>query len=186
MERVFFQQNIQKLILRLLLLAVTASFVTSLILIYRHISYKDAVTNEAKARVISHTVQAAKEIDDVLKKRMLMAQSIADDLTAGRLRKEEILAKIKKIVDENPQVYGIGVAYKPFEYDRRTRLYAPYCSRAHGKAQLQQTIFGGGIGEITFGHEVKLALRQENLHRPQPASWTDSQPPGTQPQHEPR
>jgi hypothetical protein len=135
MEKILFKRNIQRPIFFVLLLVAVTSFVSSAFLMYRHISGKETITNTAKDRVIARTVEAATEINDILTKRMLAVEKLADDLTAGRVRSNEIPSEIQTIVDEDPQIHSITVAYKPFEHDRRTRLYAPYYTRARGKSQ---------------------------------------------------
>ncbi|MCX5816972.1 MAG: hypothetical protein NTX75_12150 [Proteobacteria bacterium] len=117
MEKLFPRGKIQKLIFWCLLLTALFSFFLSIILIYNHISYKNTIAKKAKDRVVRHAMEGAREIDDILQKRMSAAQNIADDLTANRLSREEVLKKIKDIVDANPHIHGIAIAYKPYAYN---------------------------------------------------------------------
>ena len=136
MEKFFPRGKIQKLIFWFLLLAALFSFFLSIFLIYNHISYKNIIAKKAKDQVVCHAMEGAGEIDNILRKRMSVAQNIADDLTADRVSREEVLKKIKNAVDENPNIYGIAIAYKPYAYNPKVRLHAPYYARKHGKTQL--------------------------------------------------
>jgi len=138
MEKVFLRGKIQKLTFWCLLLTTLFSFFLSIFLIYNHISYKNTIEKKVKDRVFSQTMEGAKEIDIILKKRMSIAQNIVDDLTSGKLSAKETLKKIRDIVDENPDIHGIAIAYKPYAYDPKVRLHAPYYARKHGKPQLIQ------------------------------------------------
>jgi hypothetical protein len=139
MEKVFLRSKIQKLMFWFLLLTTLFSFFLSIFLIYNHISYKNIIEKKVRDRVVSQTVEGAKEIDIILKKRMSMAHNIADNLTtANKFNMKEVLKKIRDTVDENPDIHGIAVAYKPYAYNPKVRLYAPYYVRKQVKPQLIQ------------------------------------------------
>ena len=138
MEKLFPRGKIQKFFFWCLLLATLLSFSLSIFLIYNHFSYKNTITKKAKDQVVRHAMEGAKEIDDILRKRMSVAQNIADDLTANRISREEVLKKIKNTVDENPNIHGIAIAYKPYAYNPKVRLHAPYYAHKQGKPQLMK------------------------------------------------
>ncbi|MCX5808350.1 MAG: cache domain-containing protein, partial [Proteobacteria bacterium] len=136
MEKIFPMGKMQKPIFWCLLLVVLSSCIISIFLIYNHFSYKNTITKKAKDQVVHHAMEGAREIDNILRKRMSVAQNIADDLTANRVSREEVLKKIKNTVDENPNIYGIAIAYKPYAYNPKVKLHAPYYTRKQGKLQL--------------------------------------------------
>ncbi|MCX5813832.1 MAG: cache domain-containing protein [Proteobacteria bacterium] len=138
MEKLFPKGKIQKLMFWCLLLATLFSFFLSIFLIYNHISYKNTIAKKVKNQVVHHTMEGARAIDNILKKRMSIAQNIADDLTANKLSMKEILKKIRDIVDENLHIHGIAIAYRPYAYNPKVRLHASYYARKYGKPQLIQ------------------------------------------------
>jgi hypothetical protein len=56
---------------------------------------------------------------------MAIVQNIVDDLTTDKLSIKEVLKRIKDTVDENQDIHGITVAYKPYAYNPKIRLCAP-------------------------------------------------------------
>ena len=136
MEKIFPKGKMQKLFFWCLLLTALSSCIISIFLIYNHFSYKNTITKKAKDQVVHHAMEGAREIDNILRKCMSVAQNIADDLTANRVSREEVLKKIKNTVDENPNIYGIAIAYKPYAYNPKVKLHAPYYTRKQGKLQL--------------------------------------------------
>lgn len=110
----------------------------SIYLIYSHISYKNQITESARNQVVTTTVKASRDIDNILREVMSTGNRIADDLTAGKLKKNQIIERLKKTMEEHPDYYGVLVAYEPYTYDPKVRLYGPYYMKKQEKLQLVQ------------------------------------------------
>ena len=134
--RIFWNQ--QKLIFKTLLLLCGISFLVVLLLVYNHLHDKNQIVQEAKNHAKREAVRAAKQIDNDLRKLVPLAQSLADDLSSGKLKKEQLVDRLKSTVEMNPYIFGFGVAYVPYAYDANVRLYAPYYVKRHEKLQLVQ------------------------------------------------
>ena len=83
-------------------------------------------------------VHASKLIEQKLRELQGIANSIAGDISAGRLKNEQLLERAKKELEQNPEFLEVGAAYKPFAYDPTKKLYGPFFSRKTGKIQLVQ------------------------------------------------
>ncbi len=79
-------------------------------------------------------------IDDVvadLEKIQALGNFIAQDLRSERLISEDIKARIKRELIESEAINGITIAYAPYAYDKKRKLYAP------------------SINEVVYGHLVE-------------------------------
>jgi hypothetical protein len=56
----------------------------------------------------------------------------------GKYDDHEILGKIKTIVEGDPHIHGLGVAYAPYAYKKEVRLHAPYYSRRETAPELSR------------------------------------------------
>ncbi|ABG57861.1 conserved hypothetical protein [Cytophaga hutchinsonii ATCC 33406] len=78
----------------------------------------------------AHTAQAAThKIDSVLSNISRTAQQFADSLSHRNFTKEEIEQHLKKVADTQPYILGVTVAYLPYQFNPKQRLYAPFYSK---------------------------------------------------------
>jgi hypothetical protein len=82
-----------------------------------------AATKEDAAR-------AAGEIDQNLRQASAALDALTSDLSAGRLSAEALGARLEAILEADPELLGVGVAYAPLG---SRALYAPYRTRRGGK-----------------------------------------------------
>ena len=98
------------------------SFVVSGFLIYNYITIKNQNIRNAKNYIKLEAEKLAKRVDEELKKADHLAQTLANDLSSQKLPKNDIDDRLKKIIEENPQVYSTGVYYIPYSYDPKEKL----------------------------------------------------------------
>lgn len=67
-----------------------------------------------------------------------LAETMAADLNAGRLQKEDLVTSMKRDMNENENLFGMIVAYKPHAYKNDRRLYAPYITRSDDTFMVKQ------------------------------------------------
>ncbi|MEM7402887.1 MAG: hypothetical protein AAF310_02550 [Myxococcota bacterium] len=85
----------------------------------------DRLDQEARVKV----QQASQLLDNRINNMKNLGDSVAADLQSGRLKAQDISVRLKRIVKEQPEIFGIGVAYSPYSYKPNIRLYAPYMKR---------------------------------------------------------
>ena len=102
--------------------------------------------------------------------RFLRAQQIPKtvsiQLTANPIEDEEILKRqLKRLVENNPDIYGTCVAYEPYGFDGRREFVAPYYYRKNGTPTFVQ------LGSPAYNY-----IQQDWYARPKKANqalWTD-------------
>lgn len=62
-----------------------------------------------------------------------VAEGVARSLEVSKHTERELLALIRTIVENNPEIYGSAVAFEPYAFSAKSRLYAPYYYRENGK-----------------------------------------------------
>ena len=114
---------------RVLTALTIASIVAAIIL---GVSYWAMTRNAIAAeRERAHSaLNAAATIDTELKRLPRVINAIADDMSNGRITREQMMERLKSGIDTLPQLAGAGVAYAPYAYDPNLRLYAPYYQRS--------------------------------------------------------
>ncbi len=73
--------------------------------------------------------EAAAQIDADLQRFMPLAKTLADELGSGRLTDQNLPRQLRALLDQNSDLVALGVAYAPFAFDAKRRLYAPYLMR---------------------------------------------------------
>ena len=127
-----------KQVFKLSLLLCGASLLVVCIEVFSYWREQNRLAEAAKINGKQEAVRASKYIDDKLRQLQNTANSIARDLTEGRLTDEQLLERAKKDLEQNPDFLEVGAAYTPFAYNPNMRLYAPFYTRKTGKIQLEQ------------------------------------------------
>ncbi|MEM7402888.1 MAG: Cache 3/Cache 2 fusion domain-containing protein [Myxococcota bacterium] len=92
-----------------------------------------SLQQEAKTKVQQATQMLQQHIHNIQN----AGYSMSADLSSGQLKKQDIILRLKSIVRQQPDVFGIGVAYSPYSYKSNVRLYAPYIHREGDRLALQ-------------------------------------------------
>lgn len=128
-QRICFGRPTQKVLFRIILFIALAGLALSVVHIYRYFSYKNTLVQKTKMKAVDTTARVAGEIDEHLRKNMDQARGLADLLSSSDPEGETILARLRGLVDKNRGIFGAGVVFAPFAFNRGTRLFAPYCSK---------------------------------------------------------
>ncbi|MGP8330706.1 MAG: PDC sensor domain-containing protein, partial [Methanosarcinaceae archaeon] len=91
-------------------------------------SSSDMLEN-AKIDAENQAIDATNKIDIELRGLIPISESIANDLSSGKLEKNEINGLLESTLEDHTKIHGAFVAYKPYGYDSLTRLYAPYFTK---------------------------------------------------------
>jgi sigma-B regulation protein RsbU (phosphoserine phosphatase) len=103
---------------------------------YSYWREKNQTREKAKNKARQEAIRTAKEIDTQLRKLQDSVNSIADELTTGKLKDGQLLDRLKSTIEQNPSWFQVGAAYAPYAYNPKIRLYSPYYIRKQGKVQM--------------------------------------------------
>lgn len=125
----------------LLILLCVLSLATTAYLTYQHISFKNRIMNEAKEHVQELTRSAAASIDRALRDIIIATETVADDLSSGKLPKDEQLLKrrMADILGGNPNLMSMVIAFKPYGYRSDRRLFSSSYKRISGTVSYRPT-----------------------------------------------
>ncbi len=105
---------------------------------FQYLNNKDQAIQVAKTNASLITSHSAEEIDTLLTAITPLADSLANELSEGVIDRKELLPRLRKILDNNTGIRGVGVAYAPNQYDPEIRLFAPMYIREGGSLNFKQ------------------------------------------------
>ena len=112
-------------ILRISLFLCLASFLLVIFTAYSYWKERNRILTEAKNNAKQEVIKAVNEIDGRLSKLQDSATNIANDLTSGTLKKDQLIDRLRKTIEENPEFSAVGSPYLPYKYNPKIRLYGP-------------------------------------------------------------
>lgn len=85
---------------------------------------------DAHAAARAKTADAERFIESALKKVSPVATALAGDLSSGALKPADVPARLRADLETNGELWEVGVAYAPYAFDPKVKLYAPHAARA--------------------------------------------------------
>ncbi len=131
------------------------SFLVAGFLIFDYIDEKDEKIQSEKNHAQQETIQAAQQIETILSKLSATAHAIADDIGSGKLRKENILQRLKIDLKTSHNMFGIGVVFAPYVNNPQKRKLSPYYVNKDGKWEPKQDLVQVFTVPITYFDKVK-------------------------------
>jgi hypothetical protein len=129
--------------------------------------------SEVRQQAAQQARHAAQQIDQQVTHLGRVTHAMADDLSAGQLTGDEIAVRLRSIIEENPDLFGAGVAYRPYRFDPSARLFAPYyrLDPGLGRHELVQIedVYDYTLPDGTDG--VRTHWYHDSLH--QGAIWSE-------------
>lgn len=107
------------------IVAIVLSGILLAYLVAEHMLVTQRTLDKARIHARQVSDEQAKKINDRLISIEPVAESIAADLSAGRLKSADIPTRIRTDLLADKDVSEIGVIYAPFAKDASTRLFAP-------------------------------------------------------------
>lgn len=112
-------------------------FVFFAIQLYSFINKFSEDEEKAVAQVTQQLTVAEQKFSAKLHELMLLADNIAEDLTAQKLDSAAIIDELERQMQLHPEIFGLGVGYEPYTYSEDRRLFSPFYIRPGGDLQLQ-------------------------------------------------
>lgn len=116
-----------------LLILGCALIILTAILAYNYLYSRDIILrqSEANSRNLAH--ETTSRIDSVLSGVQKVANNIAFSLEDTTLSKEEILELNRRVLANNPEIYGMVIAFEPYLMESDELYFAPYHYRSNGR-----------------------------------------------------
>ncbi len=73
------------------------------------------------------------KIDGVILECAKIPQNMALVIDNRRMDKSELVSLLREIVSNNKEIYGSAIAFEPYSYSSKEKLFAPYVFRKNGK-----------------------------------------------------
>lgn len=128
----------KNLIFRTIVFLCVVSLFFVLFLGYTYSQSSTGMLETAKENAKNQAEYATGEIDRDFSELITISETIANDLSSGKLEHENIVDRLRTTIKDDSDLYGIYAAYTPYAYDPETRLFAPYYVRDNGNIQLIQ------------------------------------------------
>ncbi|MBI2417668.1 MAG: SpoIIE family protein phosphatase [Ignavibacteriales bacterium] len=107
---------------------------------YSYFVSKDILNKTIDTNANLLTAKTAAEIDIVLADVEKVPQSLSLLLSENEYNEEQLFTLIRLFLKNNPQVFGIAIAYEPYTFNRSRYYYSPYVY--HDNAGIQSSFLG--------------------------------------------
>ena len=102
------------------------SFLFVLFLVFDYVQDKNQNVQIAKNDAQQETKEVTEQIDSAMNELSSVAHAIADDISSGKLKRQQILLRLQKTLKNTPNIYGVGVAFVPYVNHPQKRQLSPY------------------------------------------------------------
>lgn len=106
--------------------------VLSLTFLYQQFLHYQA-TNFVEKQEEQYLAIAQQQIEHSLKNVEGIAYAFAKDYQTERINASQVDQRLDRDLREHPEILGVSVAYKPYQYVRNQKLYAPFYYRSGQK-----------------------------------------------------
>ncbi len=119
---------------KLTALILSCAFVILIAIVgYNYYYSRDIILRQAEDNSRHLAQQTTSRIDAVLSSVQKVANNIAFSLEDASLTKDEILELNKRVLSNNPEIYGMAIAFEPYFLQADKLYFAPYHYRSAGR-----------------------------------------------------
>jgi sigma-B regulation protein RsbU (phosphoserine phosphatase) len=119
---------------RLATLILSCAFVILVAIVGYNYAYSRAIILRQSEDNSRHLAQkTASRIDSVLLSVQKVANNIAYSLEDTSLSRDDILKLNKRVIANNPEIYGMAIAFEPYTQEPEKLYFAPYHFRSGGR-----------------------------------------------------
>jgi len=109
-----------------ILVLVGTALVFSGILAYSYVYSKNMILEEAKGSAINLAKAVANRIEREFRGVEKVPRNLACVLESAHLDEKTLHRVMRRMVEENSEIFGAAIAYEPYAFSVTTRNYAPY------------------------------------------------------------
>lgn len=116
-----------------LVITLCSSLIFAVTLGYNYYRSRIILVKELEGNARNLAMSLVNRVETELSSVTKVTEGVARSLETGRYSETELLSLIRTTVEQNPEIYGSGVAFEPYAFSAASRLYAPYYYREKGK-----------------------------------------------------
>jgi sigma-B regulation protein RsbU (phosphoserine phosphatase) len=128
-------------------LIIGSTLILTLVVGYTYLVSRKIVLEDEEEKSRNLGWATTNRISEVLSSVGKTVENLAYFLGETTLTKEELLSVLRRLVEQNPDIYGSAAAFEPYAFDRRSRDFAPYFFKNRGGVTSR---FLGGAGYDYF------------------------------------
>ncbi|MGE4193781.1 MAG: SpoIIE family protein phosphatase [Pseudodesulfovibrio sp.] len=110
-----------------------AFVIVAAIVAYNFTASRGIILSQAEENSRLLVTGTAERIDSVLSGVQKVAENIAFSLEDATLSRKEILDLNRRVLANNPEIYGMAIAFEPYFLERDKLYFAPYYFRSGGR-----------------------------------------------------
>lgn len=136
------RQVVTKLIL---VITLFNSFILALIVGYNYQQSKTILQRELETNAQYLASSLINRVNVTLSSIGKITEGLARALESGNLSQDGMQELLRRTVENNNEIFGAGISFEPYAYDRKIELFAPYYHRAPNGGQFLQleTVYEG-------------------------------------------
>ena len=127
----------QKLVLKTLLLFSSMTLLLVSFSVYDYVHDKNQKVQIIREQAMQELQVANQQINEALVNLSSIANTLADDISTGKLHRSKIMARLEKTLENTLYLFGIGVAYVPYVDSPQERRLSPYYINKSGTQQTE-------------------------------------------------
>ena len=119
-----------------LVITIFSSVIFAVTLGYNYYSSRVLLEKELESNARNLALSLVNRVETELAAVAKVTEGTARAIEIGTFTEEDLLALIRATLEENPGIYGSAVAFEPYAFSTKSRLYAPYLYRDKGQISL--------------------------------------------------
>ena len=130
-----------KLVYIFMLVLCFISFIIAFSSVYQYMQKSRTHHIVAEQKGLRITEQAAQKIDSNFAALQVVAEKIAFKIRSGKLKTKDFQLELSRSLQNNPEMFGIGISYFPRENEDDLRVKSPYYVTYHSKKNITSDSF---------------------------------------------
>ena len=122
------------IVIRLVLvITLSSAVIFAVTLGYNYYQSRVILENELESNARNLAMSLVNRVEIQLTAVTKVTEGLARYVESDKHTEQELLSLIRTTVEHNPEIYGSFVAFEPYAFSAKSRLYAPYYYREKGK-----------------------------------------------------
>jgi sigma-B regulation protein RsbU (phosphoserine phosphatase) len=121
-----------------LVITVSSSMIFAVALAYNYASSRAMLETELESNARNLALSLVNRVEIELSSVAKTTEAMARAIEIGALGEPELLSLLRSTLEANPSIYGSTIAFEPYAFNARLRLYAPYLYRHDGRIELRR------------------------------------------------